>query len=98
MKDFFLRAEALSLSDSEMEKRFGETLSFGLGAYEISPLESAVLNSLLVNGGNFIIPYGIRNVKDYHGNLIWDNEKEVIEKINTERGKTELSCLRQPVV
>jgi len=80
--------KALSLSDSEMEKRFGETLSFGLGAYEISPLESAVLNSLLVNGGNFIIPYGIRNVKDYHGNLIWDNEKEVIEKINTERGKT----------
>ena len=81
-------SKALSLSDSEMEKRFGETLSFGLGAYEISPLESAVLNSLLVNGGIFIIPYGIKNVKDYNGNIIWDNEKEIVEKVTVERGRT----------
>ncbi len=82
--------KSLSLSDSEMEKRFGRTLSFGLGAYEISPLESVVLNSLLVNGGNFIIPYGTKNVKDYNGNVIWDNEKEIIEKMTAERAKTGL--------
>lgn len=89
-KVFSYIQKALSLSDSEMEKRFGETLSFGLGAYEISPLESAVLNSLLVNGGNFIIPFGIKNVKDYNGNIIWDNEKEIVEKVTAERGKTGL--------
>ncbi|HOP29130.1 MAG TPA: transglycosylase domain-containing protein [Spirochaetota bacterium] len=80
--------KALSLSDSEMDKRFSETLSFGLGAYEISPLESAVLNSLFINGGKFILPYGIKTVKDYNGNIIWDNEKEIIEKMTGERDKT----------
>lgn len=80
--------KSLSLPDGEMENRFGKTLSFALGAYEISPLESAVLNSLLVNGGNFIIPYGIKNVKDYNGNIIWDNEKEIVEKTAAGRGQT----------
>ncbi len=80
--------KSLSLSDSEMEKRFGKTLSFALGAYEISPQESAVLNSVIVNGGKYIIPYGIKIVKDYNGNIIWNNEKEVLEKISEERDKT----------
>jgi len=87
--------KALSLSDSEIETRFGKTLSFGLGSYEISPLESAVLNSLLVNGGNFIIPYGIINVKDYNGNIIWDNEKEVVAKMISERNR--IGIIMDPV-
>jgi penicillin-binding protein 1A len=73
--------KTLSLSDSELSKRFGKTLSFALGAYEISPIEGATLHSLLVNGGNYIIPYGITTVKDYNGNIIWDNGKEVNEKM-----------------
>jgi len=80
--------KALSLPDSELNSRFGRTLSFALGAYEISPIESAVLNSLLVNGGNFINPYGIKLVKDYNGNIIWDNEKEILAKTANERANT----------
>lgn len=73
--------KTLDLPDSEMYKRFGKTLSFALGAYEISPIESAALHSLLINGGDYIIPYGLKTVKDYNGNVIWDNGKEVNEKL-----------------
>lgn len=87
-KVFSYIQKSLSLTGDEMEKRFGKTLSFALGAYEISPLESAILNSIIVNGGNFIIPYGIKTVKDYNGNIIWNNEKEILDKIADERDKT----------
>lgn len=75
----------LDLNDTEMNKRFGKTLSFALGAYEISPLESATLHSLLVNGGVYIKAYGLKTVKDYNGNIIWDNEKEAMEKLSISR-------------
>jgi len=80
-------SDSLMLDSGEMNSRFMPTLSFALGAYEISPVEAAVIHSLLVNGGEFIIPYGIKQVKDYSGNLIWDNEKEVTERIAEIRRK-----------
>ena len=80
--------KALSIPDSEMEKRFGKTLSFALGAYELSPIENAALQSILINGGNLIIPYGIKTVKDYNGNIIWNNESEISERLISEREST----------
>lgn len=72
---------SLDLSSYDLNKRFGETLSLALGTYEISPLENCILHSVLVNGGNFVYPYGIRQVKDYNGNIVWDNELEINKKI-----------------
>ncbi len=86
-RTFHYISESLMLSGGEMDDRFGETLSFALGAYEVSPLEAAVLHSQLVSGGEFIIPYGILQVKDYNGAVLWDNEKEVTEKISEMRSK-----------
>jgi penicillin-binding protein 1A len=77
--------KSLSIPDGEMNKRFMKTLSFALGAYELSPLENAALQALLINGGDIIIPYGIKTVKDYNGNIIWNNESEVLEKLASER-------------
>ncbi|MCL1833449.1 MAG: transglycosylase domain-containing protein, partial [Leptospirales bacterium] len=74
---FRMIQKALSIPDSEMDKRFGKTLSFALGAYELSPLENAALQAILINGGELIIPYGIKNVKDYNGNVVWDKESEI---------------------
>lgn len=79
--------DSLLLSGDQMDERFGSTLSFALGAYEVSPLESVVLHSLLVSGGEFVIPYGIKQVKDYSGEIIWDHEKEVNEKVTEIRSK-----------
>lgn len=78
----------LNLSDSAASKRFGKTLSLALGTYELSPLENAVLHSVLVNGGDFVKPYGIRYVKDYNGNIIWNCEEETIAEIRERRDKT----------
>lgn len=80
--------KSLSIPENEMDKRFMKTLSFALGAYEMSPLENAALQAILINGGNLIIPYGIKTVKDYNGNIIWSNENEVLEKLNSEREST----------
>jgi len=80
--------KSLSITDGEMEKRFGKTLSFALGAYELSPLENATLHAVLVNGGDLIIPFGIKTVKDYNGNIIWNNESEVSQALAAARENT----------
>jgi penicillin-binding protein 1A len=77
--------KSLSMTDSEMNRRFMKTLSFALGAYELSPIENAAIQALLINGGDIIIPYGVKSVKDYNGNIIWDNESEVLRKLASER-------------
>ncbi len=87
-RPFSFIQNALSIPDGEMSKRFGKTLSFALGAYEISPLENAALQSALINGGELIIPYGIKTVKDYNGNIIWNNESEITEKLTSLREST----------
>jgi len=84
-KIFTYIQKSLSVSDQEMKKRFCKTLSFALGAYELSPVESAALHSILINGGEYIIPYGLKTVKNYSGNVIWDNEQEINEKLASSR-------------
>ena len=71
-----------------MDKRFGKTLSFALGSYELSPIENAALQAILINGGDLIIPYGIKIVKDYNSNIIWNNENEISGKIVSSREST----------
>ncbi|TAL30400.1 MAG: PBP1A family penicillin-binding protein [Spirochaetes bacterium] len=82
----YIRA-GLDLSSSEMGHRFQETLSMALGAYELSPLENCTLHAVLVNGGNFIKPYGLRHVKDYNGNIVWNFEEEVADEVREKRKK-----------
>jgi len=82
---FDIIQKSLDLSDSEMRERFGRTLSIALGTYEISPLESSVLHSVICNGGDFIKPYGIKFVKDYSGNIIWNNEEDIRRLIEDKR-------------
>jgi len=77
--------KGLNFTNSELDSRFYKTLSLALGTYELSPLENAVLHSVIVNGGDFITPYGIRYVKDYNGNIVWNNEEEVLLQIQEKR-------------
>ncbi|MCX7679525.1 MAG: transglycosylase domain-containing protein [Spirochaetes bacterium] len=79
--------KSLDLSDEELYQRFGKTLSLALGSYEISPMEAAILHSVIVNGGDFIKPYGIKVVKDYHGVVIWNPEEEVKEEVMKMRAR-----------
>ncbi len=91
---FRILQNGLELSDGDLHTRFGRTLSLALGAYEVSPLENSVLYSLLVNGGNFIKPYGMRYVKDYNGNIVWNNEDEV--RRHTEEKRVKLGKIIDP--
>lgn len=79
--------KGLDMNDSDFSRRFMKTLSFALGSYELSPYENVQLHAMLVNQGNFVIPYGIKYIKDYSGNTVWDNEKEIQERINRVRRK-----------
>ena len=81
--DYF--SKGLDLSKSETNKRFGKTLSLALGTYEVSPMELAVLHSMIVNGGVFIKPYGLRCVKDYNGNIVWDRESSLKKYLQEKR-------------
>lgn len=85
-KVFHILQKGLSLSDGELRDRFGRTLSLALGSYEMSPLELAQVNALLLNGGEYIYPYGIRFVKDYNDNVVWNAEEEA-RKLVEERRK-----------
>jgi membrane carboxypeptidase/penicillin-binding protein len=88
-KIFDILQNALSLSRSELNERFGKTLSLALGTYELSPLENCVLHATIVNGGEYIMPYGIRYVTDYNGNTVWDNEVEIKKLMEEKRRKIE---------
>jgi len=82
--------KSLDLSSSETSKRFGKTLSLALGTYEVSPLENVTLHSVLVNGGDYVKPWGIKYVKNYSGSIIWNNEDEIktiIEDKRKSKGK-----------
>ncbi len=85
---FEILEKALKSQEQPYEGRFARTLSIALGAYEISPLESSILHSLLVNGGKYIRPYGIRQVRDYYNNVVWDYEKEMRKHIEKMRERT----------
>ncbi len=82
---FRILKKGLALGDSELKERFGRTLSLALGSYEVSPLENCVLHSVLVNGGQYLLPYGIRQVRDYNDNVVWDNEEEVRKLLDERR-------------
>jgi penicillin-binding protein 1A len=79
--------KTLDLPDSTFSGRFAETLSLALGAYEVSPLENCRLQSVILNGGDYIRPYGIRFVRDYNGNIVWNNEEEVLRAVRENREK-----------
>lgn len=77
--------KALDLDKSELNKRFYKTLSFALGTYELSPLEDAVLHATVINGGDYIKPYGITKIQDYNGQILWDYETDVQDVIRSKR-------------
>ncbi len=77
--------KSLNLTRSETSNRFKKTLSMALGSYEISPIENCILYSVIINGGDYIEPYGIKQVKDYSGNIIWNNEEDVNRRIEEKR-------------
>ncbi len=82
---FSMLQNALDMSSGELGDRFGKTLSMALGTYEVSPIENAILHSVIVNGGEFIKPFGIRYVNDYNGNIVWNKEEEVMRYIREKR-------------
>lgn len=86
-KIFDIVQNGLSLSGNELHERFGKTLSLTLGTYELSPLENCVLHAIIVNGGDYIMPYWIRYIHDYNGNVVWNNEEEVANSISERRRK-----------
>jgi penicillin-binding protein 1A len=85
---FKIIKKSLYLSDSEVKERFGRTLSLALGTYEVSPLEHCVLQAVIANNGEYILPYGIRSVRDYNDNVVWDNEEEVKKLVDERRKET----------
>ncbi|MBP8082403.1 MAG: PBP1A family penicillin-binding protein [Spirochaetes bacterium] len=86
--------DSLELSGSETDKRFQKTLSMALGTYELSPLENATLHAVIVNGGDFVKPWGIKSVKDFNGNMVWDAEEE--EKTYIEKKRNSLGKIISP--
>ncbi len=82
---FSILHKALNLSTVETGRRFGKTLSLALGTYELSPLENCTLHSVIVNGGEYIQPFGIRYVMDYNDTVVWDNGDEVVRSMEERR-------------
>lgn len=85
--------KALELDSSEVKKRFPRNLSLALGSAELSPLEHVRLHAMFSNGGQFLIPYGLRYVEDYGGKTILDNEKNIQERIRRKRDNDEMQII-----
>ncbi len=81
------------LGKVSVENRFGRNLSLALGTSEVSPYELVRLIAPIVNYGKAIIPFSIRYITDYKGNVIYDLES----KINDELAKLDDMGIRNVI-
>ncbi|MGL4369162.1 MAG: penicillin-binding transpeptidase domain-containing protein, partial [Spirochaetota bacterium] len=80
-------AKLLHFNDTEKINRIPRNYSIALGSLEVSPYELARAYGVIARGGTDFIPYAIRQVKDIHGNVLDDPEKDVLKQIETMRSK-----------
>lgn len=61
---------------------FPRAFPIGLGTIGVSPLEMAAAYAVFPRSGRALEPFAIRYIEDRNGNVFYDNEREVLEKLS----------------
>jgi len=75
----------LKIDRNDIDSRIPRNLSIALGSFDISPFELTRAYAIIANGGADVIPFSIRHVKDYDGNILENQEEEVNRTLMEER-------------
>ncbi len=59
---------------------FPRTYPIGLGTFGVSPLKMAAAYAVFPRQGLALEPFAIRYIEDRNGNVIYDNEREILER------------------
>ncbi|MCL1911047.1 MAG: PBP1A family penicillin-binding protein [Leptospirales bacterium] len=70
-------AKLLKIDKADIDSRVPRNLSIALGTLDISPFELTRAYAIIANGGMDVIPFSIKYVKDYDGNILENQEEEV---------------------
>ncbi len=84
----------LNFTSSEDKARIPRNLSIAIGSFDVTPLELARAYAIIANGGNNVIPFSIRQVKDRNGKVLEDNEAEVRKELKKMEEKGTLRVIK----
>ncbi|MDR3237262.1 MAG: PBP1A family penicillin-binding protein [Spirochaetia bacterium] len=87
-------AKLLKISGDDIQSRIPRNLSIALGTLEVSPFELTRAYSIIANGGRDVIPFSIRYVTDYAGNMLENQEEEVKKTLQKERQDGKIQIIK----
>ncbi|MDH4198915.1 MAG: PBP1A family penicillin-binding protein [Spirochaetia bacterium] len=79
------------------ENRFNKNPSLALGSSELTPMELLRGYSVLGNDGKDVEPHGIVYIADRDGNIIYEPEKQIYEKLNKLQNEGKLQIVEPGV-
>jgi len=71
--------------DSSDRTAFPRAYPIGLGTLGVSPLEMAAAYAVFPRKGSALEPFAIRYIEDRNGNVFYNKEQEVLEKLSKSR-------------
>lgn len=84
----------LNFTTNEDKSRIPRNYSIAIGSFDVTPFELARAYAIIANGGNNVIPFAIRQVKDRNGNVLEDKEAEVRKMIKEMEAKGTLRVIK----
>lgn len=84
----------LNFTSREDRGRIPRNFSIAIGSFDVTPLELTRAYAIIANGGNNVIPFAIRQVKDRDGKVLEDNEFQVRKELADMEKKGTLRVLR----
>jgi len=79
------------------ESRFQKNPSLALGASEVTPYELLRGYSVVANDGKYLEPHGIVYIADRDGEIIYEPEKQIYEKLNVMQREGKLQLIEPGV-
>ncbi len=84
----------LNFNEREDRGRIPRNFSIAIGSFDVSPMELTRAYAIIANGGNNVIPFAIRQVKDRDGKVLEDGEAEVRKQLAEMEKKGNLRLLK----
>ncbi len=84
----------LNYTSKEDKARIPRNFSIAIGSFDVTPMELARAYAIIANGGNNVIPFAIRQVKDRNGKVLEDQEAEVRKTLQEMEAKGTLRVIK----
>ncbi|MCX7678195.1 MAG: PBP1A family penicillin-binding protein [Spirochaetes bacterium] len=84
----------LNFTTSEDKSRIPRNFSIAIGSFDVTPFELARAYAIIANGGNNVIPFAIRQVKDRNGKILENTEADIRKTLQEMETKGTLRIIK----